>query len=54
MALGVFVERREHDGKDCLHIVAHEVAEILVVPEVQSPFGDLEVINKLEGHTVWK
>lgn len=43
MALGVFVKRCEHDGEDDFHIVANEVAEVLVVPEVQRTLGHLEV-----------
>ncbi|MCV5090294.1 hypothetical protein OFC13_27045, partial [Escherichia coli] len=43
MSLGVFVERSEHDGENDLDIVAHEIAEVLVVPEIQSSLGDLEV-----------
>lgn len=34
MPLGVFVERCEHDGQDGFYIIADEVTEILVVPEV--------------------
>jgi hypothetical protein len=43
VSLGVFVERRKHDRQDHFHIVADKVAEILVVPEVQRTFRDLEV-----------
>lgn len=41
--LGVLVERSKHDGENCFHVVADEIAEILIVPEVQCPFGDLHV-----------
>ena len=34
VALGVLVERGEHNGKNGFHIVAYEVAEIFVVPEI--------------------
>jgi len=34
VALRVFIERSEHNGKNGFHIVAHEVAEIFVVPEI--------------------
>jgi hypothetical protein len=42
MTLGVLVKRREHDGKDRLHIVTDQVAKIFIVPEVQCAFGNLE------------
>lgn len=34
MALGVLVKRSEHDREDGFHIIADEVAEVFVVPEV--------------------
>lgn len=43
MALGILVERREHDGQNDLHVVAYEIAEVFVVPEVQCTLSDLEV-----------
>jgi hypothetical protein len=43
MALGVLVQRREHDWKDNLDVIRHQVAEVLVVPEVKGPLGDLEM-----------
>lgn len=43
MTLGVLVKGREHDREDNLHVVADEIAEILVVPEVKGPLGNLEV-----------
>lgn len=43
MSLGVLVERCEHDGKDDINVVADQVAEILIIPEIESPLGNLEV-----------
>lgn len=43
MAFGVLIQWSKHDGKNNLHIVAYEVAEVFVVPEVQCALGDLEV-----------
>lgn len=43
MALGVLIQRGKHDRENDLNIVADQVAEVLVVPEVKSPFSDLEV-----------
>jgi hypothetical protein len=34
MSFGVFVKRSEHDWKNDINIVADQVAEVLVVPEV--------------------
>ena len=41
MAFGVLVEWREHDGQDDIDVVANEVAEVLVVPEVEGAFRHL-------------
>ena len=41
MPLGVLIQRRKHDGQDDFDIVANEIAEILVVPEVEGSFSDL-------------
>ena len=43
MPFTVLIQWCEHDGKDDLDIVANEIAEVLVVPEVQRAFGDLKV-----------
>lgn len=43
VALGIFVKRRKHDRENDFNIVADQVAEILVVPEVQRPLGNLKV-----------
>jgi len=43
MPLGVLVERREHDWEYDFDIVADQIAEVLVVPKVECPFGNLEV-----------
>jgi hypothetical protein len=42
MAFGVFIERRKHDGQNNFDIVTDEIAKVLIVPEVESPLGDLE------------
>jgi len=41
MALGIFVEGREHDGEDGLNVVTDKVAKVLVVPEVESALSNL-------------
>jgi len=46
MTLGVLIKRCKHDGKDGVDIVANEVAEILVVPEVECSFSDLSGVSK--------
>lgn len=43
MSFRVLVKGRKHKREDCLHIVAHKITEVLVVPEVQRTFGDLEM-----------
>ncbi len=43
MAFRIFVQRGKHDGENNLDIVADEVAEILVVPEVESTLSNLKV-----------
>lgn len=43
MAFRVLVQWRKHDGKNNVHIVADQVAEVLVVPKVESSLGNLEV-----------
>lgn len=47
VTFGILVERRKHDGQDSLHVVADQVAEVLVVPEVQGTLGHL--YNALDG-----
>jgi len=43
MPLRIFVQRREHDREDDVDIVTDKVAEVLVVPEIKSSLGNLEV-----------
>lgn len=43
MSLGILIERSKHNGQNNLHIVADQIAEVLVVPEVKSTFCDLEM-----------
>ena len=45
MSLRVLVERREDDREDDSDVVSHEVDDVLVVPVVESPLGDLEVLR---------
>ena len=42
MTLGVLVERCEHDWENDLNIIADQVTEVLVVPEIQGSFCDLK------------
>jgi hypothetical protein len=41
MSLGVFVQRSEHNREDGFHIIADEIAEIFVVPEIEGTLGNL-------------
>ena len=41
VALGVLVERGEHDGEDLGRVVADQTHDVLVVPVVQSPLSHL-------------
>ncbi len=41
MTFGILVERREHYRQYGLDIVAYQIAEVLVIPEVKSPLCDL-------------
>ena len=41
MALGIFIQRGEHDGQNDVDVVADEVAEVLVIPEVEGAFRHL-------------
>lgn len=43
VSLRVLVKGRKHKRENRLHVVAHKITEVLVVPEVQSTFGDLEM-----------
>jgi hypothetical protein len=43
VALGILVQRRKHYGQDYFHVVADEVAEIFIVPEVESTLSHLEM-----------
>ena len=45
VSLRVLIERREHDRQDDVDVVADEVAEVLVVPEVERSFRDLRAIS---------
>ena len=48
MALRVLVQRRKHDGKDGLYVVAYKIAEVFVVPKVERSFCDLGNVRR--GH----
>lgn len=41
MTLGVLEQRREHDWQNDLNIIADQVAEVFIVPEVECTLGDL-------------
>lgn len=41
--LGILIQGRKHDGKNNFHVIADEIAEVFVVPEVQCALRDLEV-----------
>jgi hypothetical protein len=43
VALGVLVKRGKHNWQNDLDVVANEIAEVFVVPEVQRSLGDLEM-----------
>ena len=43
MTFRVFVERSKHNWKNDLDVVADEVAEVFVIPEIESSLCDLEV-----------
>ena len=45
MSLRVLVQRREDDREDDRDVVSHQVDDVLVVPEVQCPLGDLEMLR---------
>ena len=42
MALGVLIQRREHNRQNDLHVVANEVTEVFIVPEIERSFRDLD------------
>ena len=42
MTLRVLVERCEHNWEDDLNIIADQVTEVLVVPEIQGSFCNLK------------
>lgn len=41
VTLGVLEEGREHDRQNGLDVVANQVTEVLIVPEIEGAFGDL-------------
>lgn len=41
MALRVLVKRSEHDRENGFYIIADEVAEVFVVPEIESALSNL-------------
>lgn len=49
VTLGVFIERGEHNWKYYFHIIADEVTEILVVPEIKRPLSDLRHVKNDMG-----
>jgi hypothetical protein len=51
VAFRVLIQGCEHDGQYSLNIVANQIAEVLIIPEVQGTFGDLAagVSSRLSG-----
>lgn len=43
MSFGVLVKWRKHDRQNGLHVVTDQIAEVLIVPEVQSTLRNLHV-----------
>lgn len=43
MSLGVFIQRRKHDGKDGTAVVTDQGHDVLVVPEIKCSLSDLKV-----------
>jgi hypothetical protein len=43
VALRVLIQRCKHDRKNDIDIVADQVAEVLIVPEIESSLGNLEM-----------
>jgi hypothetical protein len=41
VALRVLIQRRKHNRQNDVDIVADQIAEVLVVPEVERSLGDL-------------
>jgi len=52
MSLGVLVKWGEHDWQDDVDVVADQIAEILVVPEIERPFGDLVKVRSCVGYNI--
>jgi len=52
MSLGVLVKWGEHDWQDDVDVVADQIAEILVVPEIERPFGDLVKVRNCVGYNI--
>ena len=50
----IFVKWGEHDGKDHVNIVTDQVAKVLVVPEVQSTFGNLDQVQPQANGTMYE
>ena len=42
MPFGVFVQRSKHYRQDDFNVIANQVAEVLIVPEVQCALSNLE------------
>jgi hypothetical protein len=42
VTLRILVEGSKHDGQNSLHVITYEIAEVLVVPEIECPFCNLE------------
>lgn len=56
MTFRVFVKWRKHDWKDGFHIVANEITEVLIIPEVERSLRNLssdQRITRLALHLVF-
>jgi len=43
VTLGVLIQGRKHDRENDVDIVADQIAEVLVIPEIKSSLGNLEM-----------
>jgi len=48
MAFRIFIERGKHDGQDGFDVVADEIAEVFVVPEIECSLGHLSLVVSAE------
>ncbi len=48
MSLGVLIQRSEHYWQDHLDVVANEIAEVLIVPEVECSLRNLRSLVSID------